>query len=94
MNSNDPTTVKSSKPPTIKPLRHYVEYYFNSNAKYREYNLNESDQWHGLYEAWNPNGQLLIRCNIQNGIRHGLYEQWYPNGSLRSRLFYNNDKIE
>jgi antitoxin component YwqK of YwqJK toxin-antitoxin module len=91
MNSNDPTT----KPPSpVKPLKHIIDYHPNSNIKSREYNLNENNQFHGLYERWHPNGRLWIRLIYQNGRRHGLYEKWNPNGSIRCRFFYNNGKIE
>jgi hypothetical protein len=57
MNLNDPMT----KPVPTKPiLHHIIEYYPNSSIKYMEYNLNENDQLHGLYEAWYQNGQIKI----------------------------------
>jgi antitoxin component YwqK of YwqJK toxin-antitoxin module len=95
MNPNDPVTIKNTNPISVKPiLRHIIKYYFNTNVKFCEYNLNENNQWHGLYEVWHFNGQLMIRCNCQNGCCHGLYEEWYDDGSLHSRHFYNNGKIE
>jgi hypothetical protein len=90
---NDPVATINPLP-TAKPLKHIIEYYPNSNTKFREYNLNENNQYHGLYKEWNLNNQLWIKCTYHNGVRHGLYERWHFDGSLRYRFFYNNGKIE
>jgi antitoxin component YwqK of YwqJK toxin-antitoxin module len=90
MNPNDPIT---NRPLPTKPLRHIINYYPNSNNKHQEYNLNENNQYHGLYELWHPNGQIWIRCNYQNGLRHSLYEHWYLNGQIRIRCTFKNDRF-
>jgi antitoxin component YwqK of YwqJK toxin-antitoxin module len=91
MNPNDPNT---NPLPTTKPLRHIIEYHHNSTIKRWEYDLNENDQLHGLYERWHDNGQLWVRCTFQNGLLHGLYERWHDNGQLWIRCYYRNGKFE
>jgi antitoxin component YwqK of YwqJK toxin-antitoxin module len=88
MNPNDP---KITIPPPTKPLRHVIMYYYNTDFKFSEYNLNENDHWHDLYERWYQNGQLWVRSNYKNGLRHGLYEVWHDNGQLWIRCNYQND---
>jgi antitoxin component YwqK of YwqJK toxin-antitoxin module len=88
MNPNDP---KNTKPPTTKPLKHIIKYYHNSTIKCREYNLNENNQLHGLYESWYQNGQIFIRSNHQNNLLHGLYEEWYPGGQIFICCNYQNN---
>jgi antitoxin component YwqK of YwqJK toxin-antitoxin module len=88
MNPNNPKNVNS--PPTTKPLRNIINYYYNSNIKYRECNRNENNQYHGLYESWYFNGQIEMRCSYQNGFIHGLYESWYPGGQIEMRCSYRN----
>jgi antitoxin component YwqK of YwqJK toxin-antitoxin module len=91
MNLNDP---KNTKPPPIKPLRHKIRYYPNSNNKEEEYDLNENNEMHGIYQIWHRNGRIFVRINYQDGFRHGLYERWYSDGSLQARHYYKNGKIE
>ena len=38
--------------------------------------------FHGPYQRWYENGQLMLKQNYKNGKAHGEQKSWWPNGQL------------
>ena len=54
--------------------------------------INDKNQFHGLYEDFHENGQLHIKVNHINGKEEGLYQQFFDNGQLNVECSFLDGK--
>ena len=61
--------------------------------RYREFWVNNKDEWHGEYKAWWFNGQLKEQCFWVNNKMHGEGKWWESDGELKCHEYWSHGKI-
>jgi len=71
-------------PPPETPRREMVQ---NAGLWYRQ---GQTNPFTGCMVDYYPNGALLSRCEISNGLPNGLSETWYTNGQIQVREHFKD----
>ena len=67
-------------------------YFANETLKSRSYyRLCKLD---GIYEQWGPNGNLLISCNYENGMKEGVFTGYTDDGMIRMQGSFKKDTMD
>lgn len=75
-----------------KREKEWKEFYPNGNIK-REVSFKNGVQ-HGLGSSYLPDGKLLMRGNLINGLQDGVWKKFYPNGNVEIKLTFENGNRE
>lgn len=70
-----------------------IHFYLSEEAAYFNNFYDYMGDYIGIYKEWNDNGQLILRCNIKNGVYDGLCEKWLDNGQMNIKCHYKNGFI-
>src|SRR5262245_27225220 len=54
------------------------------------YRHGQTNPFSGCMVDYYPNGALLSRCEISNGLAHGMSESWYTNGQMQVREHFKH----
>jgi antitoxin component YwqK of YwqJK toxin-antitoxin module len=66
-----------------------IHFYLTKEAAY--FHDLDKKMHNGTYMKWYENGQIQLKCNINNGNYEGLYEEWYHDGTRCIVCNYNNN---
>lgn len=66
-----------------------IHYFNNIEAAYY-YKLINHD-YSGVWKMYGDNGEIVISCTYENGIKHGNYISYYPSGNKNSEGTYIDD---
>ena len=47
----------------------------------------------GIYEAYYPNGDVMVTYTYKNGIKEGPAQTYNKDGTVDRRVIYRNDRI-
>ena len=56
----------------------------------RWYPPGQTNPFTGLMVDRDPNGALLSRCQVSNGLLNGVSECWYTNGQIQAREYFKD----
>ena len=75
-------------------LEKKIEYHPDGKTIKSVYVINRKGQLHGLYENYDEQGQLFMKCSYEKGKKNGSYEAYSKNGQMFLKCTYKKDKID
>ncbi len=76
----------------LQPHGIFESYFLKAKTIYQRMNF-INGKLDGLYQEWDENNLLRVRCEYKNYKIEGLYEHWYSNGQLSTKSWNKNGKL-